>query len=110
LRHSSMRFDKHPVVEHPSLEPCLHKPVQGWERLDLSEEGFLVDAIEALRDIGVQGILGLLLDRDEDRTDGIVYGSCGSESVAVGLEPCLPRRLQHEFDERLQCPVVERGN
>jgi hypothetical protein len=46
LRRSTMRFDKPTVVENPGLEPRLHKSVQGRERLDLSEEGGLVDAVK----------------------------------------------------------------
>src|SRR5215470_11139583 len=66
--------------------------------------------IEALRDISVQGVLGLLLNRDEDRTDGVVDGSSGSESIAVGFEPCFPFRFKDEFNEGLECPIVECGN
>jgi len=77
-------------------------------------DGFLKEAstcrIEALRDIGVQGVLGLLLNRNEDRPDGIMDGASGSESIAVGFEPCFPFWLKDEFDEGLECPIVERGN
>jgi hypothetical protein len=110
LRRSARRFDTHAVVENPGLEPRLYEPVQGRERLDLSEEGCLVEAVETLRDLGVQGVLGLLFNRGEDRPDGIVYGSSGAESVAVGFEPSLPLWLKYEFDEGLECPIVERGN
>lgn len=80
LRRSSLRVDKHPVVEQPGLAPRLHDPVQGRERLELSEEGCLVDAVETLRDIGVQSLPGLLFNR------------------------------RCEFDEGLGWPIVERGN
>jgi hypothetical protein len=33
-----------------------------------------------LRDISVQGVLGQLVNRCEDRTDGLMYGSSGPES------------------------------
>lgn len=50
----------------------------------------MVDAIEALRNIGVQDVLILALDTFEDSHDGIVTGPSWSESVAVGLKPRLP--------------------
>src|SRR5438477_12610915 len=53
----------------------------GGERCCSSDisRGFLKEVstcrIEALRDISVQGVLGLLLNRNADRPDGIVDGS-----------------------------------
>jgi hypothetical protein len=37
-------------------------------------------------------------------------GASGSESIAVGFEPCFPFGLKDEFDEGLECPIVERGD
>ena len=88
----------------------MHEAVQGRECLDLAEEGLLVDPIETLRDISIQGVRGLLLNRDEDRPDGVVDGSSGSESIAVGFAPCFPCRCKDEFAEGVECPIVERGN
>src|SRR5439155_11760636 len=42
--------------------------------------------------------------------DGVVDGSTGSESIAVGFGPCFPFRFKDEFDEGLECPIVECGN
>src|SRR5712691_2548654 len=93
LWRAGVRCDKKVVIKDPSLEPGFDKSVQGRARLQLAQEGCLVDAVETLGDVGVQGVLGLLLNRDEDRTDGILDRASGAESVAVGLEPRLPLRL-----------------
>src|SRR5215472_13721818 len=47
LRCAGRRFGEHAIVEHPGLEPRFHEAVQGRECLDLAEEGWLVDLIEA---------------------------------------------------------------
>jgi hypothetical protein len=76
--------------------------------------GFLKEAstcrIETLRDIGGQGVRGLLLNRDDDRPDGVVDGASGSASVAVRCAPCFPLWLKDECDEGLECPLRERGD
>ena len=110
LRCAGRRCGEHAIVEHSGLEPRFHEAVQGRECLELAEEGLLIDTIEALRDISVQGGLGLLLNRDEDGPDSVVDGPSGSASIAVGFEPCFPLRFKDEFDEGLECPIVEGGN
>jgi len=110
LRCAGLRCDKPLVIEDPSLEPSFDQSVQGRGCLQLTQEGGLVDAVATLGDISVQGVLGLLLNRDEDRTDGIVDRASGAESVAVGLKLGLPLRLQGVFDQGLPCPIMKRGN
>src|SRR5262249_25807700 len=110
LRCAGLRCDKPLVIEDPSLEPAFDQSVQGRGCLQLTQEGGLVDAVATLGDISVQGVLGLLLNRDEDRTDGIVDRASGAESVAVGLKLGLPLRLQGVFDQGLPCPIMKRGN
>src|SRR5262249_45974748 len=56
-------FGEHAIVGPAGVEPRVHEAVQGRECVELAEEGLLVDTVEALRDIGVQGVLGLLLNR-----------------------------------------------
>jgi hypothetical protein len=107
LRRSRLRFDKHPVVKNPSLEPPLNQAPKGRECLDLLQESFMVNAIKTLGDISIQDVLGQLFNRDENRTDSIVYRASRSESIAVGFEPSLPLGLKHEFDQSLEGSVVE---
>src|SRR5712692_9302296 len=51
LRRSSLRCDKHIVIEDAGLEPGFDQSVQGRGCLQLTQEGCLVDAVETLGDI-----------------------------------------------------------
>jgi hypothetical protein len=73
LRRSGFRFDKHPVVKNPGFKPSPNQLAEGRERLDLSQKSCLVNAIKTFGDISIQDILGKLLNRNENRADGIVY-------------------------------------
>ena len=70
----------------------------------------MIDAVKTLRDIRIQHILGLLVDRDKDRTDGIVGGATGTEAVAVGCECGFPFWFQRQFHQSLQGSVMQRWN
>ena len=61
----------------------------------------MIDAVKTLRDVGIQHILGLFVDRDKDRTDGIVGGASGTEAVAVGFEFGFPFRFQRRVAPEL---------
>ena len=74
------------------------------------EEGGVVDAIEALHEVRVQHVLGLLQGRAEDGLDRIVSGSARSEPVAVGLELRFPFRFQGQFDQCLHAPIFHGRN
>jgi hypothetical protein len=62
-------------------------------KVQLAYKLSLVDPVEAFRDVGVQAILGLLLDRDEDLSDRIMNRPARSKAVAVGLKLRFPLRL-----------------
>jgi hypothetical protein len=70
----------------------------------------MVDAVEAFPDVGVEHILGFVLDVEEDGRDRIVAGAPWPEAVAVGLELGLPFGFQGELHEGLSCAVVQHGD
>jgi hypothetical protein len=70
----------------------------------------LVDAVEAFGNVGIEHILGALLDAFKDGHDRIVAGSAWSKSVAVGLELGFPLGFQCEFDQSLSCSIRQGGN
>jgi hypothetical protein len=98
-----------PLVKPPGLEPRFATPVPGRARLDPAQESLQVDALDTHGAIRLQDLFGLLVNRGADRTNGILYRSSGSESIAVGRESNLPLGLKDEFDEGLVYPVVQGG-
>jgi hypothetical protein len=61
----------------------------------------MCDAVEALFDVGVQDIFGLLAHGRANRGYRLVTGTPWANALAVGVEACLPCRSQHAFDESL---------
>ncbi len=50
----------------------------------------MTDAIETFFDIGIQHILGFLVDADIDGVNRIVTGTSWSKTITIRLELCLP--------------------
>jgi hypothetical protein len=80
------------------------------EGVELVQEGFMVNAIEAFRNIRIQNVFRRLLDALENRFDGIMTGTSRSKSITVRLEPGFPFGFQGEFHQCLPCSVGEGGN
>ena len=65
------------------------------------EQCLVIDAVEALGDIGIKHVLGFQSDAAKDGFDRIVAGPSRAEAVAVRLEPSLPFRFHRQLDEGL---------
>ena len=81
------------VIQHARVKPAPNGPTQVREGLQLAHELRLVDAVEAFRDIGIQAVLGVLVDRGEDRSDGIVDRASRTKALTVGRKLRFPLRL-----------------
>ena len=66
----------------------------------------MVDAIEALGDVGIQHELRLLLAGQEYGPDRVPTGPPRPEPITVRLEPGLPLRFECEPNEGLQAPIA----
>ena len=54
-----------PLSRHSRCEPAPDRAAQLRESLQLAQECGLVDPVEAFRDVGIQAVLGLLINRDK---------------------------------------------
>ncbi len=70
----------------------------------------MVDAVEALRNIGIEHVLGALLDAIEDRRDRIMGGASWTEPVDVRLKVSLPFGFEGKGEQLLRCAVAECRN
>src|SRR5262249_49730414 len=75
------------AVEDAGLQPGPELSGNGRAGAHLVEQRLVVDAVEALRDVGVEDVLGLPPDRDVDGLDRIPTRPPGAEAVAVRLDP-----------------------
>jgi hypothetical protein len=110
LRRSLFGWKQDVPVKYSRLEPTLDESPKAWEGVQLRQQGFLVDTIKALRNVGIQHVLGALLDAFEDGHDRIVAGAAWSKPVAIGLESGFPFGFQCELDQSLTCAIRQRGN
>ena len=70
----------------------------------------MIDGVEAMFDIGIQGIFGLMANGREDRFDGIVTGASWSKAIAVGFKARFPFGFQGVFDQRLAGSFSDSGD
>ena len=70
----------------------------------------MTDAIETFFNIGIQPILGFLVDADRDGVNRIVTGTSWSKTITIRLELGLPFGFSGQFEEHLRCSIEQRGN
>ena len=99
-----------PAVEHPGLEPRPDGAAQRREGTEFVQQGRVVDALEAGRDVRVQHVLGGERGLLTVGRDGVVAGPPGAEAVAVRLEAGFPLRFERELGQGLMCSVEEHRN
>ncbi len=66
--------------------------------------------IEAAFQVGIQDILGLVIDDDVDRFNSIMTGASWAKAIAIGLEFAFPCRFKRELYEGLMRPIFHDGN
>jgi hypothetical protein len=110
LWRSCFRGEELPLVHYSSLQPPANDSFQEWKGVDFGQEGVVVDAVEAFRDVSIQDVLRLVSDLLKNCLDGIMAGPSRSEAVGVGLETRFPLRFENQLDQRLCCSFGHRGN
>jgi hypothetical protein len=70
----------------------------------------MIDAVETLRNVDLEQVLGPKLDALEDRRDGIPTGTTWAEPVEVGRELRFPLGFQGLAPQRLSRPFMQGGN
>jgi hypothetical protein len=91
-------------LNHAGFEPASDR---GGEDRQTREQRRVLDAIEALGDVGIEDPLAAARfgQRPVEGLDRVHSAPSWPEAVAVRLEARLPSRLQRQFDERLHYPI-----
>ena len=71
------------VFEDPCLEPGFELPTDAGRYLCFGQEGCMIAAIEALRDVNFQRIWWPKPDRVEESFDGIPTGASWAKAVGM---------------------------
>ncbi len=69
----------------------------------------MVDVIEAAFQVGIQDILGLVIDDGVDCFNSILTGASWAKAIAISLELTFPCRFKRELYESLMRPVFHDG-
>ena len=89
------------ALHDPGSQPGSNLAAKGWKGVQFLQQYGLVDAVEALSNIRIQRILGLLLDARKNSLDGIVAGASRSKAITVGFKSRFPFGFKGEFDQCL---------
>src|SRR5262249_3984048 len=127
LRGTGVRREEFLPVHDARLEPGLNGLLQGRKGVQLSQEGLVVQAIEAFFDVGIQDEFVLLGDAGMNRVDRIVARASWAKAIAIGFsrvgtvtprlrrmrvppsEPCgrrLPHTALHLFRTQIISKMV----
>ena len=104
LRRAHRRRVQRAELDHAGFEPASDR---GGEHRQTREQRRVIDAIEALGDVGIEDPLAAarLGQRPVEGLDRVHGAPSWPEAVAVRLEARLPFRLQRQLDERLHHPI-----
>ena len=94
------------VFEDPCLEPGFELPTEAGGYPCFGQEGCMIDAVEAFRDVNFQRILRPKPDRVEDGFDGIPAGTSWAKAIGMRRQLGLPFGFQCLAHERLPCPFL----
>src|SRR6516165_509302 len=97
-------------IHHAGFQPTADDAAESAKRVQLVQQGFVVDPIEAFGDIRIQDVLGAVLDARVNGLKRVVAGSSWSKAVAVRLELGFPFGLQGERHQRLRGTIVDGWN
>ena len=107
LRRTRRRGKEFSLVEDPCLEPAFDPPAQARKGRQFVQEILVVDAIEAVVDIGFEGIFWRVFDVQEDGGNRIMDGAAGPKPIGVGLKLSFPFGFQRRLDQCLTRSVAQ---
>src|SRR5713101_5018615 len=93
------------TVDHTRLPPGFDVPPDRGTGVDLSEQSFVINTVEAFGSIGIQNPCGLLVDADIDGSNRIPGRASRSQSVTVWCKARFPLWLKRHFDQSLEGSV-----
>ena len=70
----------------------------------------MVDVIKTAFQIGIQDILGLVIDDNMDRFDSIMTGAPRAKTIAIGLEFAFPCWFKRKLYKSLMSSISHDGN
>ena len=94
------------IFHDPRLEPGFELPTDARGCLCFGQEGRMIDAVEAFRDVNFQRVLRPKPDAVEDGFDGIPAGTSWAKAIGMRRQLGFPFGFQGLAHERLPCPVL----